>query len=161
MDVMKICCFTGHRDIAKKDTSVLCDRFDRVVTLLIERGTEIFRAGGALGFDTFAALRIIELKKKYPQLRLELFLPCHNQEKLWNDYEKKVYNYVLANADSIIYVSQSYSSGCMHKRNRALVDGADICVAYCNSVSGGTVYTVKYAKKVGVDVINLANMAEK
>ena len=41
------------------------------------------------------------------------------------------------------------------KRNRHLVDHSGVCVAYLTESRGGTAYTVDYARKNGVPVINL------
>ena len=53
------------------------------------------------------------------------------------------------------YTSVEYTRGCMHKRNRHLVDHSGVCVAYLTESRGGTAYTVDYARKNGVPVINL------
>ena len=42
------------------------------------------------------------------------------------------------------------------KRNRHLVDGSSVCIAYLTQEKGGTAYTVNYAKQKEVQVINLA-----
>ena len=45
---------------------------------------------------------------------------------------------------------QTYYRGCMHKRNRYMVDKADLVLAVWNGVcSGGTWETIKYARKNG------------
>lgn len=44
----------------------------------------------------------------------------------------------------------------MHRRNRHLVDNSGVCVCYLTRNSGGTAYTVNYAKKQGVNVFNIA-----
>ena len=44
----------------------------------------------------------------------------------------------------------------MHKRNRHLVDNSSVCVCYLNKENGGTAYTVRYAGKKGLEIINLA-----
>lgn len=46
--------------------------------------------------------------------------------------------------------------GCMHKRNRHLVDNSSACISYLTENKGGTFYTVNYAKSKGVEVINIA-----
>ena len=56
----------------------------------------------------------------------------------------------------MVYVSRQYTRGCMHERNRHLVDNSSVCVCYLNRESGGTAYTVDYAKKQGLEIINLA-----
>ena len=151
-------CFTGHRiidpNIAPKLTQVL----ERVLTILIENGATHFYAGGALGFDTIAALAVIKLRKKYPHIKLYLILPCKTQTKMWSDRDKQVYNEILTLADSVEYVHESYTSTCMHERNRRLVDSAELCVAYCEHNGGGTAYTVAYALKKEKEFINTADI---
>ncbi|MCL2883887.1 MAG: hypothetical protein FWF49_00185 [Oscillospiraceae bacterium] len=44
----------------------------------------------------------------------------------------------------------------LQARNRALVDHSDVCVCFLNKSTGGTAYTVKYAQKKGLSIINLA-----
>ena len=48
------------------------------------------------------------------------------------------------------------TQGCMYKRNRHLVDHSGICVCYLTKDSGGTAYTVRYARTHGLEIINLA-----
>ena len=145
--------FTGHRQIDGSDVTALPGALDLLLEDLIARGYTDFRCGGAQGFDTIAALKVLEKKKKYPQIKLHLFLPCRDQADAWSDHAKAVYFAVIERADSKKYLYEHYSRGCMHARNRAMVDGSDLCVAYCTSPHGGTAYTVEYAKKKGVDVL--------
>ena len=151
----KICCFTGHRDI---DESLL-PHFNEVLRpllqKLIEGGVTTFRAGGALGFDSLAAMNVIIMKKTYPDVRLELCLPCADQADKWRPSDQKIYKQILDAADSYTYAEPYYTRGCMHKRNRMLVDGADFCIAYFDGTPGGTEYTVNYANTHGVSVINV------
>lgn len=155
MEKCYVCCFTGHRSIPFEQVDKLLDILDGTVNKLIKNGVTTFRTGGAIGFDTIAALKIIEKKRVFPELRLELYLPCPEQSKKWTDYNKKAYDYVISQADKIIYTSQSYFKGCMLHRDRVMVDGSDFCVAYCTKASGGTAYTLDYAKKQGVKAFNL------
>ena len=152
----KICCFTGHRDIEKISASVLYTRLEKTIVDLIENeGVTDFRAGGARGFDSMAALAVLAMKEKYPQIKLHLILPCKAQADYFRAFDKKVYKYTLAHADSVVYVSERYYSSVMFDRNRKLVDGADVCVAFLNHLGGGTYYTVNYARKNKVEVRNL------
>ena len=151
----KICMFTGHRIINARHVSTLPQRLDDLLEQLIAKGYTEFRAGGAIGFDTVAALKVLEKKKKFGFVKLHLFLPCRDQEKGWRENSKRAYYYVLKHADSIRYCSEQYDNGCMHKRNREMVDGSDLCVAYCGSGKGGSAYTLSYAQKKGVKTVNL------
>jgi len=152
----KICCFTGHRNVPEELTLAIYTELEAVLTELIEKeDVRDFRAGGAIGFDTIAALVVLKLKLKYPDIRLHLFLPCHDQDKRFNSFQKSLYGFAKDEADSVIYVQKHYSSTAMHKRNRALVDGSDFCVAFLRKSEGGTQYTVNYARRKGVPVIKL------
>ncbi len=153
---MKAVCFTGHRHIPEIDYPQLEEALVDTVEQLIERGAEIFRAGGAMGFDTLAALTVLSLKKKHPHIRLELVLPCPTQTRGWEINDLRLYEQILGQADSHRYVSTGYYRGVLQMRNRALVDGSDVCVAYLrNSHGGGTAFTAAYALKQGLELINL------
>lgn len=151
-------CFTGHRHIAYETAVKLPSLLERVLVDLIERGSITFRAGGAMGFDTVAALKVLELKERYPHIRLELILPCRNQTEYWEETSARTYQYILKHADSHRFLFDTYFDGCMLERDRKLVDGSDICVAYCNRSRGGTAYTFAYALRAGLEVINLNDL---
>ncbi len=158
MNEKYICCFTGHRKIADAHIDALSEVLGTVLERLISEGVYTYRAGGALGFDTVGALAVLEKKKKYPFLRLELCLPCENQAEKWNTYSKNLYEKIKKQADAISYAEKTYSAGCMHERNRLLVDGAHFCIAYCTEERGGTAFTYEYAERAGLKMINLARI---
>ena len=148
-------CFTGHRDIPRDHAFSLPRVLERELITLVERGATVFRAGGAVGFDTVAALKVLELREIYPQIELELILPCRNQTERWPEAEIRTYEYILDKADRHEFLFERYVSGCMLERNRRLVKGSDVCVAYCYQNRGGTLYTMTHALKEGLEVINL------
>lgn len=150
------CCFTGHRNIPKSMYSVVKFKLRREIEKLIKQGVLYFGAGGALGFDTIAALTVLDLKKKHPDIKLILVLPCVNQMKNWDRADVEAYNDIIERADKVVYTSKEYYEGCMLKRNRHLVENSAYCICYCKYQSGGTAYTVDYAKKQNVTVINIA-----
>ena len=152
----KICCFTGSRDIVRASYEDIYLHLSKLIVELIEKeGFTDFRAGGARGFDTIAAFCICDLKKHYPSIKLHLILPCKDQDKLFSPKERAVYRTLLEKADSVTFLQEKYDSGVMFRRNRALVDGSDLCVAFLQKLSGGTYQTVNYARKQGVKTVNL------
>ncbi len=148
-------CFTGHRDIPHEVAMALPGVLDEVITELYERGARVFRAGGAMGFDTLAALKVLDMKVRYPDIRLELILPCRNQTELWDEHSVRTYRYILEHADSYRFLYEVYTDGCMHERDRQLAEGCDVCVAYCSRSRGGTAYTMACALRAGTELINL------
>lgn len=65
---------------------------------------------------------------------------------------------MLLKYDKIVYESKIASREAYLARNRHLVDGSSYCVTYCVEQSGGTAYTVDYARKNGLKIINLADL---
>ena len=132
------------------------NKLKKEIEKLIEKGVIFFGDGGALGFDTLAALTVLELRKKHPQIKLIMVLPCKEQDKKWSAQDKKIYAAILEQADKITYTSEHYHRGCMHVRNRRLVDYSRYCIAYLKESAGGTAYTVNYALENGLEIINIA-----
>ena len=153
----RTCCFTGHRLIHSRDREQLVSRLEHTVLALYQRGVRYYGAGGAIGFDTIAADTILRLREKHQGLKLILVLPCETQTAKWksaSDIEH--YNQIMGQADKVKYISQEYTSTCMHERNRHLVDNSSVCICYQTKPGGGTAYTVKYAQQKGLQVINVA-----
>lgn len=149
------CCFTGHRKIPPKQYSAISRQLKNILIELIEKGFRFFLAGGALGFDTLAGNLVTELKKQYTQIRLILVLPCKSQANRWKDSDIAVYQSLKENSDAIIYTSENYTRECFFLRNRYMVDHSSLCICYQTQAKGGTCYTVQYAHKQHVDIINV------
>ena len=156
----KTCCFTGHRNIPSGMERKLFRVTEKIVETAIEDGYRYFGAGGALGFDTIAALVVLKLKERYPNIKLILVLPCLTQTKGWKKEDVAIYEDIKRQADKVVYTSQEYTRGCMHKRNRHLVDNSSLCICYLTENKGGTFYTVNYAKAKGLKITNTFAVSE-
>ena len=148
-------CFTGHRKIPPGQADTLARQLRSTLMRLIEDGYIYFGAGGALGFDTLAAKAVLDLRAEHPQIKLILVLPCLSQTRGWSARDIEIYDDIKSKADKVVYTSQEYTRGCMHKRNRHLVDNSSVCICYLTESTGGTAYTVDYAKTKNLTVINL------
>ncbi|NER37701.1 MAG: hypothetical protein F6J93_27695 [Oscillatoria sp. SIO1A7] len=133
----QIVTFTGHRPNklapnAKQDIKHMLNQIDSPC---------VVRIGMALGADTLCAEACFEL-----EIEFEAWLPCPNQHSRLH---------MLPYASKQILVSESYSRGCMHKRNKAMLKGSDLLIAYYNGDrTGGTAHTVKTATKQGIPVLS-------
>lgn len=152
----KTCCLTGHREILWYQRRRIYRRTVRAIKEHIRNGYRYFGTGGAIGFDTVAAQAVLKLKKKYPDVRLILVLPCVDQGKYWKAQDVAVYERIKCQADKVVYTSQEYTSGCMLKRNRHLVENSSACICYLKKSDGGTFYTVNLARSLGLSVQNIA-----
>ena len=156
----KSCCFTGHRNLLadeELDIDKLIKEIDQAVWGLRERGYDTFYVGGALGFDTLAAQRLLKMRDYCPSWKMEVILvmPCRNQARGWMVTQKEAYRDIQRRVDEVICLQEEYTSGCMHVRNRFMVDHSSACIAYCHETRGGTAYTVKYARQKGLEIIML------
>lgn len=152
--INQTCCFTGHRKIPLDQLESVTQRLRDAVIASIKDGYLYFGAGGALGFDTLAAQTVLDLKKDYPQIKLILVLPCKTQTRGWRQEDIEEYNRIIRAADKVVYTSNNYYNGCMQIRNRHLVEYSSLCICYLNKTTGGTAYTVEYAKKNKLNIIN-------
>ena len=150
-------CFTGHRLIPEAERAALSRLLDQALDDAFREGKRFFLSGGALGFDTIAAMAVLRLKEREPAAGLILALPCRSQADRWSAPDRETYRFLLDRADRVIFVSDEYFEGCMQKRNRFLVDHAAACFCYLRSCRGGTWYTVSYAYDQGRSIRNLAD----
>lgn len=157
---LQTCCFTGHRFLPENQKGKISLALESAVLSLIHSGYRYFGAGGALGFDTLAAQTVLRLRQNYPDIRLILVLPCVSQADKWPPADIAVYQEIMGQANKIVYTSHEYTAGCMFKRNRHLVDHSSVCICYLEKSTGGTAYTVDYARKCGLKIINLAEEQE-
>ena len=152
----KTCCFTGHRQLPSEEQAEIANRLERVIAALYQKGIRYYGAGGALGFDTLAAQTVIRLRESCPGIKLILVLPCLTQTRGWRPEDVTEYERIKTQADKTVYTAQQYTPDCMHKRNRHLVDNSGVCVCYMTEGIGGAAYTVRYAEKRGLQIINIA-----
>ena len=152
----RTCCFTGHRNIPPLQSLQIAERLKTELTKLIDQGYLYFGAGGALGFDTIAAKTVLTLQQSCPQIKLIRVLPCKTQTRGWEKEDIAIYEDIKKRCNKVVYTSEDYTRGCMLKRNRHLVDNSSACICYLTESKGGTAYTVEYARRSGIKIVNLA-----
>ncbi len=150
------CCFTGHRNIPQEQIPILEEKLETLIRSLVKQGVIYYGAGGALGFDTVSAHVVLKLRCELTQIKLILVLPCPDQAQKWSKQDQEIYENIKEQANKVVFTSQEYTRDCMFKRNRRLVDYSGTCICYLKKSNGGTAYTVNYARKQGLKIINLA-----
>jgi len=150
----KTVCFSGRRIIAPAKRQQLEHALFNIIKTLAESGYANFICGGALGFDTLAAIAVIKRKYEY-NIKLSLAIPHKGQEETWGKNDIKLYSYIINHSDNVLYLADKYYDGCMQARNRYMVDNAALLVAYSTGIHGGTAYTCAYAANKGKEIIHL------
>lgn len=157
------CAFTGHRPSklpwGDRESDLRCialkARMRAAVESVIHEGMEHFICGMAEGCDLYFAETVLALKKYYPQITLEAAIPCPTQTDGWSEEQKARYRDILSRCDYETMVQQSYTRGCMQRRNRYMVDRSARLIAVYDGMLGGTMYTIHYAMKCGVETVLL------
>ncbi len=150
------CFFSGHRDIENGRYDEIFNDVKHNILNLYRDGIRWFISGGALGFDLLAAKAVIEIRDfDRLDIRLHLILPCLDQAVRFSLEDKLLYHEVKSFSDSHEILYPHYVRGCMHARNRKMVDSARVGMVYCHKETGGTAFTVNYAKKRGTPLIFL------
>ncbi len=149
------CCFSGHRDIDCFDLYIM-EKTRKAIEDLISRGVRRYIIGGAIGYDMLCAILLSQFKRRGSDIHITFALPCRDHDRFWNEKQKATMQILLGYSDEVIYLSPTYDSSCMHRRNRYMVDNSRYCICYLNSDKGGTAYTVAYAESKGLEIINIA-----
>ena len=131
------CCFTGHRPeklpwrYNEEDPHCLSlkRRIADAVEAAYQEGYRHFLCGMALGCDHYFCECVLAQRRRYRQL----VDAC--------DYET--------------LVSSRYTSFCMQRRDRYMVDHASLLIAAFDGTPGGTRYTIEYALSRRVSIVDL------
>lgn len=73
---------------------------------------------------------------------------------------KSRYRDILARCDYETMVQQSYTPGCMQRRNRYMVDHASLLLAVHDGQPGGTQRTMEYAMRRGLQIVDIPPVME-
>ena len=152
------CCFTGHRNLPIHQEEEIWQRVCTRLYPLLERGVRYFGVGGAIGFDTLVAEKLLNLRKTYPQIRVILVQPFQGCQSRWTPAQQARAAAVENRVDKVVICCRTPSREAFLARDRHLVDGSAYCIGYCTRSTGGTAYTLRYAQKQGLQVWNIAGL---
>jgi uncharacterized phage-like protein YoqJ len=151
-----IVAITGHRpDKLGNDYTLTTPKVKEIERMLtnevraIKKGYPNLKlmTGMALGIDTlFARIAIAE------NVPFIAAIPCINQSSRWLEHSRIEYERILAHplCTTMMVSMKPYDRWCMDKRNKWMVDNANLLLAVHNGSSGGTANCMKYAKSKGL-----------
>ena len=155
------CCFTGHRPMKlpwgmnEDDPRCLKLKAELAARLegLYELGFRRFLCGMAVGCDMYFAEAVLALREQHADVRLEAAIPFGDQPGRWNEKQRRRYNALIDSADRVTVLQTAYTSDCMMRRNRWMVDRSEILLACYDGRPGGTMNTILYAERSGLRVL--------
>ena len=158
---MKTCAFTGqrpqHLPFGFNEEDERCIDLkktlrEQIINLIENEGVTHFISGMAIGVDMYAAEIVLGLKASYPGITLESAIPCESQAAKWSEALRDRYFDIASKCDKETLIQTHYSPDCMDKRNRYMVDHADVLIAVWDGRPSGTGKTVRYAHQQGKSV---------
>lgn len=157
------CCVIGHRKVSENIKIV-----QELINLIEQQNIAVFKFGYYGEFNELCYKTLIELKKKYSNIKLILY--SLNNEVAFTFEEAERYKYKYKNKefpyksfDEIIYLTEvdetRFKYACV-LRNKKLIDESDICLFYLrenytllSNGHSGTKIAYDYAKKGGKNII--------
>ena len=138
-----ICTFFGHRDAELS----LQDLLYATIQELVEKGVDRFYVGNQGNFDRMARVALQKISHKYPFIRYSVVLAYLSDGDMLKEYPT-VFPEGLETALPRFAID---------KRNRWMIQKADIVVAYCRNRGGSSEKYVQLALKKRKTVINLGS----
>ena len=157
------CCFTGHRpeklpwrsDEENPAAIALKEKIFDVVEALYQSGITHFISGMARGSDFYFCEAVLRLREEHADISLEAAIPYEEQAATWPEADRNRYFRLVSQCDLETLLRTAYSPDCMRKRNQYMVDHAAVLIAVYSGQFGGTMQTVNYAKRKGLEIIEL------
>lgn len=169
---MKKIAFTGHRPNKLYGYDLDNEDYDKLKVILkdileseiLKYDANTFITGGALGFDTLAFNVARDLINKYGGTHI-LAIPFEDQPIKW-EWKSQIKYKKIKQFSTCVYVDDyeeysvkgtkrgEYHLAKMQKRNEWMVDNCDLLIGCWDGVKkGGTWNCLKYAKKLGKEII--------
>lgn len=158
-----ICAFTGHRPQrlpwGSCEDDPRCIALKQMIASAVDRAADLgfttFLCGMARGCDTFFAEAVIQKMQDRPEISLIAMVPCPEQPDKWSKLDRSRYRGLLEKCSAVEILEPVYKNGCMLRRNRAMVDRAQMLISVYDGGGGGTGQTVRLAEKSGLEIIPL------
>lgn len=150
---MITCTFAGHHDIYE---TAAMDKVLALLHYLMGLDDEFcFFSGGMGRFDLMCEGKVNQIKKLYPEKKIQLLLILPYMKQSINTHGEYYYD----RYDEIVLPGEL--DGCHYKaaitrRNRWMVDRSDYMIAYIKETYGNSFTTFKYARRRKITIWNVA-----
>ena len=157
-DKERTVCFSGHRPEKLPDYGADFSQVVRVVKSIlykeildsVKHGYNIFITGLSRGVDLWAGEIVLELQAKGYPIKLVAAIPFRGFGENYKDKDKFILGNILLKADEKVYLGESYTKGCLLRRNEYMVDRSGKLIAVVADYRSGTGQTIRYAEKQGI-----------
>ena len=157
------CCFSGHRPeklpwgTREEDPRCLLlkEKIMDAAQTAYAQGYRHFICGMARGCDWYFCEAVLELREAREGISVEAAIPWPGQANGWPEADRRRYQNLVERCNWQSMVSTHYHQGCLLRRDRYMVDHTSLLIAAFNGAPGGTSYTMRYALRRGLEIIDL------
>ncbi len=118
-------------------------------------GVRHYICGMANGCDMYFGEAVLALREQHTEITLEAAVPYQGQAERWEESLRARYRRLLDGCDFTTVVAAAYSAECMRRRNHYMVDSSSVLIACYDGRPGGTVSTMLYAMRQGLEIIEI------
>lgn len=146
--------FAGHREVYQSEVRTrLAEELEKVAT---KYDSILFYVGGIGDFDGMCASEVRALKRRHPKQDIKLVLVEPYMKQSINEegeYLHMMYDEILIPME----LAGIHYKKAITERNRWMIRESDLLVAYVYREFGGAYATLKFARKLGKECLNLAD----
>lgn len=146
-------CFFGHRQM--DDFQSAEQAVESLIEALLKNNDYVeFLVGREGEFDQIVSSAVIRCKKRMDSANCSLIwvMPYLKADYVNNQESYDIYYDSVEVCDKSAH---AHPKSAIQLRNRAMVDRSDLCVFYVSKRMGGAYHTLRYAERVGANIINL------
>ena len=143
--------FIGHRKLFAKNIE---ERLILAIQTEIENGCMSFTMGTHGEFDKLAFSACRSMRKRYPDIEIEVVITSLNAIKKDCEFDTAPY----ADVKTVIYdIEDAHYKQRITLSNRKMIDNCDTLICYIDETAyrSGAKTAMRYAKKKGLTIINL------
>lgn len=159
MSNANVCVLCGDRPEKLPDTlhwETLSQEIEREIRRSIFAGYDTFCSGMAMGLDIHCCEILLKVREDFPYVKLYAYLPCETQANHWPETWRERYFSILERCSDVYCLQDRYTSGCMAKRSRLMVNSASKLIAVCTASSGSdAAYTFSYARDRSLEITQI------
>ncbi len=154
-------CFIGHRHIY--NYKEIREKLYKIVEEEIKKGCKFFTMGTHGEFDEMALSVCRELRKVYANIEIEVVItsfkeiePIIDHDPIFGDEKYIPYSDVKT---TMYDIEEEYYKRKIVVSNQQMIDNCDTLICYVNPTKtySGAILAYKYAKKKGLQIVNLYN----
>lgn len=97
------CCLIGHENLKGYNRKKIMQELEAQIESLIKDDVKVFYSNCTPGFEMIGALKILRMRKKYPQIKLYLIIRYKNKCAGWSKADLELYEHIQAKADEVYY----------------------------------------------------------